>query len=105
AKEMCITGGHVKADEALRIGLADEVVPSDELHTRAIGLAAEVAKGALVAQSICKRLIDEGMSTSLVDGLALERDGFIEVFATDDASIGVASFLENGPGKAEFTGR
>jgi len=105
AKEMCITGRQVKADEALRIGLADEVVPSDELHARATGLAAEVAKGALVAQSICKRLIDDGMSTSLVEGLALERDGFIEVFATDDASTGVASFLENGPGKAEFTGR
>jgi enoyl-CoA hydratase len=45
------------------------------------------------------------MSTSLAEGLALERDGFVEVFRTDDASIGVTSFMENGPGKAEFTGR
>ena len=36
---------------------------------------------------------------------AVEQDGFAEVFATDDARIGVASFLENGPGKAVFTGR
>jgi enoyl-CoA hydratase/carnithine racemase len=105
AKEMCISGRQVKAEEALRIGLADEVVDPDELHHRALALAADVAKGALVAQSICKRLIDDGMSTSLEEGLALERDGFVEVFGTDDARIGVASFQKNGPGKAEFTGR
>ena len=104
AKEMCLTGRQVKADEALRIGLADEVVPPDELHERALALAAEVAQGALQAQAITKRLIDAGLSTSLDDGLALERDGFVEVFRTDDSQIGVASFLEHGPGKAQFTG-
>jgi enoyl-CoA hydratase len=104
AKEMCLTGRQVKADEALRIGLADEVVASDELHDRAIELAAEVAKGALAAQAITKRLIDGGLSTSLDEGLAMERDGFVEVFTTDDSQIGVASFLEHGPGKAQFTG-
>lgn len=104
AKEMCLTGRQVKADEALRIGLADEVVAPEDLHDRALGLAAEVAAGALQAQAITKRLIDEGLSTSLDSGLALERDGFVEVFRTDDSQIGVKSFLENGPGKARFTG-
>jgi enoyl-CoA hydratase len=104
AKEMCLTGRQVKADEALRIGLADEVVAPDQLHERALALAAEVATGALQAQAITKRLIDSGLSTSLDAGLALERDGFVEVFRTDDSQIGVKSFLEHGPGKAEFTG-
>lgn len=104
AKEMCLTGRQVKADEALRIGLADEVVAPEELHDRAIALAAEAAKGALVAQAITKRLIDDGLSTSLEEGLAMERDGFVEVFRSDDSQIGVASFLEHGPGKADFTG-
>jgi enoyl-CoA hydratase len=104
AKEMCITGRQVRADEALRIGLADEVVPHDELHDRALALAGEIAAGALTAQAITKRVIDDGLSTSLVDGLALERDAFVEVFSTDDSQIGVASFLEHGPGKASFTG-
>lgn len=104
AKEMCLTGRQVKAEEALRIGLADEVVVPDELHDRALALAAEVAKGALAAQEITKRLIDDGLSVSLDDGLAMERDGFVEVFRTDDSQIGVASFLEHGPGKADFTG-
>jgi enoyl-CoA hydratase len=101
---MCITGRQVRAEEALRIGLADEVVPHDQLHDRALELAAEVAAGALTAQAITKRVIDDGLSTSLVDGLALERDAFVEVFGTDDSQIGVASFLEHGPGKASFTG-
>ena len=105
AKEMCITGRQVKADEALRIGLADEVVAPDDLHERALALAAEVARGPLTAQAICKRLIDDGLSTSLAEGQALERDGFVEVFGTEDSQIGVKSFLEHGPGKAVFTGR
>jgi enoyl-CoA hydratase len=105
AKELCITGRQVRADEALRIGLADEVVASDALHERALSLAAEVAGGALVAQALAKRAIDDGMSVSLADGLAIERELFEEVFRTDDSRIGVASFLEHGPGKAAFTGR
>lgn len=105
AKELCLTGRQVRAEEALRIGLADEVVAPDELMERAFGLAAEVASGALAGQAICKRLIDDGLSMPLSDGLALERDGFVEVFHTADAGTGVASFLEHGPGKATFTGR
>jgi len=105
AKEICITGRQVKADEALRIGLADELVPRDELHDRALSLAAEVAGGASVAQSICKRVIDEGASAPLLDGLAAELAGFVEVFRSEDARIGVGSFLEHGLGKAEFVGR
>jgi enoyl-CoA hydratase len=49
-------------------------------------------------------VIDEGLDGELTDGLQLERSGFVEVFRTDDARTGVASFLEHGPGKATFTG-
>ena len=49
-------------------------------------------------------MIDRGLSLPLADGIALERDAFVEVFGTDDAAIGVASFLEHGPGQATFTG-
>jgi enoyl-CoA hydratase len=45
------------------------------------------------------------MSTSLTEGLLLERRLFTDVFATDDSQVGVKSFLENGPGKATFSGR
>ena len=104
AKELCLTGRQVRADDALRIGLADEVVSPDALMERSLALAGEVAAGPMSAQAICKRVIDEGLDRSLADGLELERAGFVEVFRTDDARTGVASFLEHGPGKATFTG-
>jgi len=105
AKELCLTGRQVRAEEALRIGLADEVVAPEELSDRALALAAQVATGALTAQAICKRTIDDGLDVSIADGLALERAAFVEVFHTDDARTGVASFLEHGPGNATFSGR
>lgn len=105
AKEICLTGRQVKADEAHRIGLADEVVAPEALMDRALELGATLAAGALTGQGICKAAIDAGLSRSLAEGLQIEIDAFVEVFGTEDSQIGVKSFLENGPGKAEFTGR
>jgi len=105
AKELILTGRQVAAPEALRIGLADLVVPHDELHDRALSLAAELARGPLAAHALAKEAIDEGLQRTLHDGLLLEQDHFIQVFGTDDARTGVASFLEHGPGQAAFTGR
>ena len=51
-----------------------------------------------------KKAIDDGLDGALGAGLDLEQDVFVDVFRTDDAAIGVKSFLENGPGKATFTG-
>lgn len=105
AKEIMITGRQVKADEALRIGLADEVVPHEQLHERAFALAAEAARGALQAQALIKRAVDVGIESDLASGLALELEVFEAVFATQDSQIGVESFRTNGPGKATFTGK
>ena len=105
AKEISITGRQVKAEEALRIGLADEIVPAEELRDRTMALATEVARGATIAQALAKAAIDRGLSMSLADGLMVERELFVESFRTEDSQIGVRSFLENGPGKAEFLGR
>ena len=100
-----MTGRQVKADEALRIGLANEVVAHDELHDRALAVAAELARGPLVAHALAKEAIDEGLQRTLHDGLLLEQDAFVSVFATEDSQVGVKSFLEHGPGKAQFVGK
>src|SRR5262249_41736960 len=105
AKEIILTGRQVDAEEALRIGLVDEVVEPDAVFTRALERAAELASGAVVAQGMAKRAIDTGLDGSLADGLDLEQRLFADVFGTDDAGTGVASFLEHGPGKATFRGR
>jgi enoyl-CoA hydratase/carnithine racemase len=105
AKELCLSGRQVRAEEALRIGLADEIVPTEELMDRAIALAAEIARGPRIAQGLTKQVIDAGSQVSLSEGLAMEREAFEQVFTSEDSQIGVASFLEHGPGKAVFTGR
>lgn len=105
AKELIVTGRQVLAEEALRIGLVDRVVPADEVQEAAIAWAAELAAGPVVAQGLAKRAIDRGLDVSLGSGVELEQELFAQVFATDDARIGVESFREHGPGKATFTGR
>jgi enoyl-CoA hydratase/carnithine racemase len=105
AKELILTGRQVGAEEALRIGLVDEVVPADQVNARALALAAELARGPVVAQGLAKEAIDAGLDGSLAAGLALERHLFVEVFGTDDSRIGLASFRADGPGRATFTGR
>lgn len=105
AKDLILTGRQVPADEALRIGLVDEIVPPDALHDRALTLAAELASGAVAAQALAKQAIDEGLRADLPTGLTLEQNLFVEVFKTEDAHTGVRSFLQHGPGKATFHGR
>ncbi|HEU5302207.1 MAG TPA: enoyl-CoA hydratase-related protein [Acidimicrobiia bacterium] len=105
AKELIWSGRQVRADEALAIGLVDRVVPSDDLETNAIEWAAGFAAGPAVAIRLAKRAVDEGLDGPLAEGLDLESDLFVEVFESDDAAIGIRSFREQGPGKAEFTGR
>ncbi len=105
AKEMILSGRQVRAEEALRIGLVDEVVAPDELATRARERAGEFARGAVLAQGLAKRAIDAGLDRTLADGLTIEQDQFAEVFTTHDAQVGVATFLEKGAGHATFEGR
>ncbi|MCI3948127.1 MAG: putative enoyl-CoA hydratase [Acidimicrobiales bacterium] len=105
AKEIILTGRQVTADEALRIGLVDEVVPAGEVVDRALALAAVLAAGAVVAQGYAKAAVDEGTETTLAWGLDRELELFEQVFTTEDAATGVASFLESGPGTAKFSGR
>lgn len=105
AKDIALSGRQVKADEALRIGLADRVVGVGETFTAALEWAQEFARGPLTVQAYAKRAIDGGLNGSLADGLELEQDMFVDSFRTADAQIGIQSFLAQGPGKAQFTGK
>jgi enoyl-CoA hydratase len=104
AKHLVWSGHQVKAPEALSIGLVDRVVPDHEVIDTARHWARQFASGAVVAMGLAKRAIDRGLDGSLADGLDVEADAFVEVFGTQDAKLGVQSFLEHGPGKAKFTG-
>ena len=105
AKDMVFTGRFVDAEEALKIGLVDEVVAPDEVYNAALKWAGQFAGGASVALAAAKAAIDEGLDTDLETGLKIEAHLFASLFATDDRTAGMKSFIENGPGKAEFTGK
>ena len=104
AKDLVFTGRHVGAEEALEMGLADAVVPDDEVYPTAVAMARKFAAGPPLALAAAKQAIDRGGDGDLATGLALESRLFAELFDTEDQDAGMRSFLENGPGKATFTG-
>ncbi len=105
AKEMIFSGRHVKAEEALEIGLVDRVVPDEEVYAAAVELVARYADGPAVALAAAKEAVDRGLETDLDTGLEIERLHFSGLFATEDQRTGMRSFVEQGPGKASFSGR
>lgn len=105
AKDVIFTGRFVKAAEAREMGLVDEVVPADEVYTRARAWAEQFAHGPTRALAAAKHAIDRGLDVDLRDGLAFESELFAALFGTEDQTIGMRSFVENGPGKARFLGR
>ncbi|MFG3102773.1 enoyl-CoA hydratase/isomerase family protein [Streptomyces sp. NPDC048182] len=102
AKDLIFTGRQVRADEALALGLVDRVVPAAEVYEQAHAWAAALAKGPALALRAAKEAVDTGLETDLETGLAVERTWFAGLFATEDRERGMRSFVEEGPGKAEF---
>lgn len=102
AKDLIFTGRMVKADEALSLGLVDRVVPAADVYTEAHAWAAKLAQGPAIALRAAKESIDAGLETDLETGLAIERNWFAGLFATEDREIGMRSFVKEGPGRAKF---
>lgn len=104
AKELVYSGRNVKADEALDIGLVSAVHPDDEVLDRAVDLVAAYASGPAALRQ-AKRSIMDGLHLPIEEAIAVEAREFVTAFQSEDAVTGITSFLANGPGKAEFTGR
>ena len=105
AKDIIFTGRFVKAEEALRTGLVDRVVPANKVLEESVAYAAQFSRAAALAIRAAKESIDRGCEVDLDTGLEIERLQFAGVFATEDRTRGITSFVENGPGKATFVGR
>jgi enoyl-CoA hydratase/carnithine racemase len=103
AKEMVLSGRQVGADEALEIGLADRVLPSDELNDAALEAARELATMPTRAIAAAKTALNTGFGRPVDEGLLIERDAFNESSQTEDAREGVAAFIAKR--QAEFKGR
>ncbi|GAA3693834.1 enoyl-CoA hydratase/isomerase family protein [Gordonia hankookensis] len=105
AKDMIFSGRFVGAEEALAIGLVDEVVAPDEVYNAALTWAGQFRNAASIALAAGKKSVDQGLGVDLATGLKIEEQLFAALFATEDRAVGMKSFIENGPGKAEFTGK
>lgn len=101
-KELCMTGRHVRADEALAIGLADKVAPDDEVLELALADAKEFARGPTRALAAVKNSIRIGYDLPLAGAIGIEAEQFSETFGTKDARIGVAAFIAKE--KPDFVG-
>ena len=105
AKDIIFTGRFVSAQEALQIGLVDEVVAPEDVYAAAHRRVERYVGGPAYAIRAAKEAIDRGLEVDLETGLEIERMQFAGLFATRDREIGMASFVEHGPGKAQFEGR
>jgi enoyl-CoA hydratase/carnithine racemase len=105
AKDIVYTGRFVEAPEALSLGVVDEVVAPDDVYEAARRWAARFVNGPARALAAAKSAIDLGLDTDLDTGLKLESQIFAALFATEDQKAGMRSFIENGPGKATFSGK
>lgn len=105
AKELIFTGRFVDADEAREIGLVDQVVAPDDVYEEARAWAAQFVDGPAYALRAAKQAVDAGLDADLATGLEIERVHFAGLFATHDRTIGMRSFIDEGPGAARFEGR
>jgi enoyl-CoA hydratase len=101
ARELCYTADTVNAEEALRMGLVNAVVPHAELLAKVNEVATKIASKGRLAVAQCKRVLFSGADVPLDVANALETQSFAVLFGTKDQSEGMKAFLEKR--KAAFT--
>ena len=103
AKEMIFTGRHVKAEEALSIGLVNKVVEPEVLVEESVNMMKSILKNASKAVGFAKVSINRGLEMDIQNGLELEKDVAALCFATEDKDEGMNAFVEKR--KAQFKNR
>ncbi|MCX7780116.1 MAG: enoyl-CoA hydratase-related protein [Negativicutes bacterium] len=103
AKELLLTADMIDAQEALRIGLVNKVVPHEELIGAAVEMARKIMKHGPYAVRLCKEAVNVGMEVDLETGSRYEGTLFGITCATHDKQEGMSAFLEKR--KPNFTGK
>lgn len=93
AKQMIYTARNIKADEALRIGLVNQVVPFEELMPTAEKLASIIAGNAPIAVRNCKKAVNDGLEENMDEAIVVEERLFGDCFESEDQKEGMANFL------------
>jgi enoyl-CoA hydratase len=102
AKELCLTGVMISAQEAKEIGLVNKVFPPEKLWEETLKTANLIASKGRVSARAVKQCIDRGFDTDLRRGCQMEADSFGLCMASPDAKEGMSAFLEKR--KPEFKG-
>ena len=103
AKQLLFSGEMIDAQEALRIGLVNRVVPGEQLLAAAKQIARSISKNAQLAVRFCKVAVNQGMQTDIDRAMTIEADLFGLCFSTEDQKEGMKAFVEKR--KAEFKGK
>jgi enoyl-CoA hydratase len=101
ARELCYTGDVIGAEEALRMGLVNAVVPHGELYARVLEVAKKIASKGPLAIAQCKRILLRGTDVPLVTASELEAQAFAVLFGSSDQREGMKAFLEKRAAKFE----
>ena len=102
AKELIYTGKMIGAEEALRIGLVNQVVAPEELAGAVDALVAAILKNAPIAVGFAKACINENYDLNVDESIALENRYFAKCFATDDQKEGMDAFLHKRPAAFKY---
>jgi len=102
AKELCLSGIMISAQEGKAIGLVNKVFPLEKLMEETRKIASLIAAKGRVATRAVKHVIDHGMNMDLQSACAIEMEAFALCFASEDAEEGFSAFLEKR--KPNFTG-
>jgi enoyl-CoA hydratase len=94
AKQMIYTARNIKADEAFRIGLVNQVVPQEELMPVVEKIANGIAMNAPIAVRNCKKAINDGLEVGMEEAIVIEEKLFGGCFETHDQVEGMSAFLE-----------
>ncbi|MFT5511978.1 MAG: enoyl-CoA hydratase [Bacteroidia bacterium] len=103
AMEMVLTGNFISADEALKYGLINKVVPTEVYLTEAVRMAKDIAKQSPIAVQLAKESVLKAYEMPLQEALSYERKNFYMLFATEDQKEGMNAFVEKR--KATFKGQ
>ena len=92
--EIVLSGGMVSSSEALQMGIVNRIVSHEELESKTMELAMEIASKSPYVTKVAKRVVRGALDLPFSEGILMERSEFVALFDTEDKEIGVSAFLD-----------